>query len=440
MRIGIDGFNLALPNGTGVATYGLTLARTLAAAGEAIEGVYGIDAGRDPALREILFFEQLGKVPPAPTIEQRRRAARARNRVAINPVLRLRAAEVPLTARVDKAPLADRLPPLDRLVTSSRLFDYAHRHFHYYGRFVPLRMDDPPPIMHWTYPVPVELVGARNVYTVHDLVPLKLPYTTLEGKRTYRRLIARCIAGAAQICTVSEASRADLVAEFGADPARITNTYQASPLPAGWIDDAGADAEIVRGVFGLEPQRYFLFFGAIEPKKNLGRMIEAFLSTRSALPLVLAGGRSWQSEGELILLPTGEEAETARGRAIADRIVRLDHLPRALLLRLIRGARAVLFPSLYEGFGLPILEAMQLGTPVLTSPIGAMAEVAGDAALYADPYDPQALAEALRALEADDDLCARLAQAGLRQAGRFTERIYLERLRALYRAAAADGR
>lgn len=429
LTIGIDGYNLAMPAGTGVATYGMALARTLSAGGHRVEGVFGVDVGDEPDAREVQFFDQVGRSEPPPlTQRQQRRDRRRLAARALNPWASAQAAEVPLTGRVEVASFADRLPRFDRLLSSPRLFDLAHRHFAAFGRFVILRVPDPPMVMHWTYPLPVTLAGARNVYTLHDLVPLRLPYTTLDAKRLYRRLVARCAAEAAHICTVSEASRRDILDILGVDGARVTNCHQASPA----IDGAPAasaeeDARTVRGVFGLEPGGYFLFFGAIEPKKNVGRLLEAYLGLMSGTPLVLVGARAWQSEGELRLL---KQAGALRGRG--GEVRQLEYLPRALLLKLIRCARAVAFPSLYEGFGLPVLEAMQLGTPVLTSNTSSLPEVAGAAALLVDPYDVRAITDALRRLDEDAELRARLSRAGIEQAARFTPRTYLARLEAMY--------
>jgi glycosyltransferase involved in cell wall biosynthesis len=431
ITVGIDGYNLAMPNGTGVATYGRTLAAVLGEAGHTLTGLFGIDVGRDPGMREVRFFDRFGHVPPLPPAERVRRARRLTFR-ALNPWLHAEAVLVPRTGRVETAPFAERLPTFGRLATAPDLFDVAHRHFRRYGRLLPVRITDPPAIMHWTYPVPVTLLGARNVYTLHDLVPLKLPHTTLDQPDSYRRLLARCIARAAHVCTVSEASRRDIIAEFGTNSARVTNCYQASPAGLAAIGDPGDDARVVEGVFGLPHRSYFLYLGAIEPKKNIGRLIEAHLSRNSATPLIMVGGRGWRSEEELRLLPQGEDEDSARGARIAERIIRLDHLPRALLLRLIRGARAVVFPSIYEGFGLPVLEAMQLGTPVLTATTSALPEVAGDAALLVDPYDTGAIARGMDALDRDPELRARLGTAGPAQAARFSPDAFRSRLEAMY--------
>jgi glycosyltransferase involved in cell wall biosynthesis len=428
-RIGIDGYNLALPNGTGVATYGHVLADTLRGAGHEVTGLFGVDAGPSPATRELLFFDRLGQLPPTPALrgQRKRRILRA----ALRPFHVRRAEDVTLTGRVETAGLVERLPAFDRLTTAPNLFDVAHRHFRLYGRFLRVRMEAPPAIMHWTYPLPITLEGAANIYTFHDLVPLRLPYATLDAKPAYRALLAACAARAAHICTVSETSRADIMAEFGIAPDGITNTYQASPLALPDSDPA-EDAAMIANVFGLPHRGYFLHFGAIEPKKNIGRLIEAYLSIGAEAPLVMTGGRGWQAQAELRLLVPEDEADTAHGRRMAERIRRLEHLSRPLLAQLIRGARAVLFPSIHEGFGLPVLEALQLGTPVLTSRGGALAEVAGDAALLVDPYDVAAIAEGIAALDTDPGLRDRLAAAGPAAAARFSADAYRARLEPMY--------
>ena len=291
-RIGIDGYNLAMPNGTGVATYGMSLAQTLSSGGHRVEGLFGFDVGADESLRQVNFYDLLER--PYPTsrtpAQVRRRWLRLR-RDALRPRLTLTAREVPITAQVETGAFADRLPHFDRLTSVAHLFDIAHLHFRSYKRFTTVHMADPPAIMHWTYPVPVRLAGAHNIYTLHDLMPLKLPHTTLDAKSRYMGILRGCIASAARVCTVSEASRRDILEHFDIEPARVVNTYQSSPMPASsLVQDAAEDAAAIEGIFGLPRQGYFLFFGAIEPKKNLGRLLEAYLALRTETPLVVAGG------------------------------------------------------------------------------------------------------------------------------------------------------
>lgn len=430
LTVGIDGYNLAMPRGTGIATYGLNLARTLQSGGHSVVGAFGLDVGRDASLRETLFFDRVGQAETGRTVfggrwARRVRLARATLDRRMTPV----ALDVPLTDRVDKAAFADKLPSFDRLTSSPGLFPVAQRHFSVTGRFLPLRMEDPPSIMHWTYPVPVRLEGARNIYTVHDLVPLRLPYTTLTDKPRFARLLRRCVQEADHICTVSDFSRNDIIDQCGAEPSQISNTYQASFLPDVIVNESFEDCgRQVKGMFGLEPRGFFLFFGALEPKKNVGRLLEAYLGLQTSTPLVLVGARAWLSEGELALLPENDS-----------RVIRLDYLGRNTLLRLTRSARAVLFPSIFEGFGLPVLEAMQLGTPVLTSSVSSLPEVAGNGALLVDPYDTASIAEGIARLDNDPDLRLHLSNAGPIQAAEFSQTSYLMRLENMYAKVLAIG-
>lgn len=143
---------------------------------------------------------------------------------------------------------------------------------------------------------------------------------------------------------------------------------------------------------------------------------------------MIIGGRAWLDEGETVLL-----AQVKRdGGPNADRIRQYEYMPFSMLVSLIRGAKATLFPSLYEGFGLPVLESMALSTAVLTSTGGALPEVAGEAALVVDPYDTRAIAKGIQALDDDADLRDNFERLGIAQAKRFSPDAYQQRLRDLY--------
>ena len=426
-RVAVDGLNLAIPRGTGVATYARSLTQCLAGLGHPVDVLYGLGIAADasPAMREVEFFDRLetergGWMPKYPSVGWGRQMLGAYRGAT--------AFEIGLAGRVIPGSLAARLPAFARILNVTDLFSTASRFFRTFGRFMPVRIAGgavpAPAVMHWTYPVPVTLQGARNIYTIHDLVPLRLPHTTLDHKPTHLRLLAECLRRADHIVTVSETSRKDLLDFFPAfPPSRVTNTYQAVALPGRIPGDAEVTALLDRA-FDLERGGYFLFFGSIEPKKNVGRLLEAYLSTGLALPLVVIGARAWKSEGELSLLQHRPPDDR--------RIRRIDYVPSDTLVSLIRGARAVTFPSLYEGFGLPLLEAMALGTPVLTSREGALPEVGGDAALYVDAYDPRDIAAGLQRLAGDDALCASLRERGLARARLFDGARYRERIGALY--------
>lgn len=424
MRIGIDGYNLAIPNGTGVATYGASLARVVAEMGHGVEAVFGIDPGRKLVLRETLFFEQFGHG------HQGNVGKKVRNSVIWWHLAR-RLTEIPLTDHVDKRGFGARWPAFDRLWTSPLLFEVAWARFTYFKQFTTVTMPNPPDVMHWTYPVPVRLAGSRNVYTLHDLVPLKLPHTTLDNKRYYHRLIEACLKHGDHIATVSEASRNDILAMFNAATDKVTNTYQSSPLPESVAQSsAEKDRAMIESVFGLPAKGFYLFFGAADPKKNIGRVVDAYLASQSERPLVVISSRDWgMSEASGGLGAGG----TVYGRKVDRPIIQLKYLPRDMLFRLIRSARAVLFPSLYEGFGLPALEALQLGTPVISSNTASLPEVVGEGGLLVDPYETTQIADAIRAIDHDDALYDRLSQAGLVHAEKFSNTAFKDKLSVMYR-------
>lgn len=334
--------------------------------------------------------------------------------------------EVPIDGRIVDRSFDDILPPFDRLFNLGAIFEQSARYFRRYHRFMPLRMPSPPDIMHWTYPLPLRVVGARNVYTLHDLVPLRLPHTSLEDKRYYEALVRACVRNAAHILTVSETSRRDIIDLLNVSAEHISNSFQTSHLPPARPEQELADR--LRHLFDLAPKDYFLFFGAVEPKKNIGRLIEAYLQSGITTPLLIVGGEAWHADRELRLL-RGAHGTQLTG---ADRIRRIEYLPRTMLFDLVRGAKAVLFPSLYEGFGLPVLEALGCGVPVLASSTGSLPEVTGDTALLVDPYDVQDIMSALRRLDSDSSLRGRLAEAGAHRYNRFAPSVYASTMNDIY--------
>ena len=211
---------------------------------------------------------------------------------------------------------------------------------------------------------------------------------------------------------------------------------QAVDIPSEFLarSDGEVSADLAK-LFGLEFGGYFLFYGAIEPKKNVARLVDAYAASGSRLPLILAGGGGWQNRADMRKIRDERFTNFRIDGDIVRRqrqVRRLDYLPRDQLLTLIRGARALLFPSIYEGFGLPVIEAMSLGTPVVTSSGSSLTEVAGDAALLVDPYSIDSIAWAIRAIEADADLRYELATRGRQQAKKFSPETYDTRLKNLY--------
>ena len=248
----------------------------------------------------------------------------------------------------------------------------------------------------------VPLLHPTSVVTLHDLGYLVFPTAHPARRRLELHLTTRWSLHAARhIIAISQATKADLVRHYGADPARITVVYHGlSPNFRPTSDPAVLVRHGLQQSGEAAPRPYFFYVGTLQPRKNLARLLDAFANANqrlAALPderplLVLAGRRGWLTE-------TIAERATALG--LRDRVRLLGYVPDADLPALLSGALAFAFPSLYEGFGMPVLEAMACGTPVLTSTTSALPEVAGDAALLVDPTDTNALAAALARLATD---------------------------------------
>jgi glycosyltransferase involved in cell wall biosynthesis len=433
-RIYIDGFNLSLEQGTGVATYARNLSFALRDLGAEVGVLYGkrsATTSTNSLMREIAFFD-----PSSEKTSSLSQALKKFRRTLKLPFGEI-AFQVPVTGRVIRDTFQARLPYFDHIWNVEDLFTKESLYGSLLGGRMNVHFREAPDIMHWTYPLAIRIPKAKNIYTLHDLVPLRLPYTTLDNKRHYFRLIRRLTKSADHIVTVSEASKKDIMDLFGVPEERITNTYQAVDIPPIYRNKAVSDVRSeLEGTFGLSYKKYFLFFGAIEPKKNVGRLIEAYLASGASDPLVIIGKKAWKSEEELQLIAGGDHVShllsQSNDKERRSSVLHFDYATYPLLISLIRGAKAVLFPSLYEGFGLPALEAMSLGTPVLASNTASMPEVVGEAALKVDPYDTRALVEGIRALDNDADLLGRLAEAGPIRAQEFSPERYQARLSKLY--------
>lgn len=429
-RIYFDGLNLALEQGTGIATYARLLTRLTRDLGHSVGLVYSSRRrpSPNPLLQEIALFDAHGEEGQFPV---RQRLAVAIDQLHIPFGVKPR--PISLAGRVVGDHLRERFPRHDALFAQRQLFTGARRYFRWSGRFAELDFDTRPDVFHCTYHMPLRARSAANIYTIHDLVPLLLPFATGDDKRQTLKLLKKIAAEADHIVTVSENSKRDIVRLLGVDDERVTTTYQAVEFPPGSLDrSADTVAEQLLGSFGLMSGHYLLFYGALEPKKNVGRLIEAYLLSRVDIPLVIAGTGGWGSDREKRLIaqfaPTGRQTYNRRRN-----IVHLDYVTSRILVDLIRGARAVLFPSLYEGFGLPVLEAMTLGTPVVTSQASSLPEVGGDAALYVNPYETTEIARAIHTIVADTDMHRDLSIRGLKQAGQFSVDRYRARIDDLYK-------
>ena len=245
------------------------------------------------------------------------------------------------------------------------------------------------------------------VATVHDLGFLHYPETQTADSRRHYGQVARIVPQVERVIVDSACSAADVEVLLGVPPARIRVVHLA-PTPAPPPTDAQVAA--VRARYAL-PEPFLLYLGTLEPRKNLTTLLHAFarLGPAESAGLVLAGPRGWLDEPIV--------AEAAR---LGERVRLLGPVPAADLPALYAAATSFVYPSLYEGFGLPPLEAMAAGTPVIAAKASCLPEVLGDAALFVPPEDEAGLAEALRAVLADPALRATLRARGLAHAATFS--------------------
>ena len=415
-RILLDAGALDLTQGTGVSTYARGLEAGLKANGCQVERLFGraIPKSHDDAADTLSFFSS--PTPPGGRLGRRlyalstwRKAHLAAERRATTVNLR----DVVLDGR-------EAMP--ETIHNVSRLHEIALLRHRLTRRFTTVRLKERFDAYHLSYPWPIRVRGAKQVVTIHDLIPLRLPYSTLDIPEEIVARLRTAARLADLVVTVSEASRSDLKSLLGVPDEKIAVTYQAAAL-ARLTRDEMRDLPARLARFGLLQGDYLLFVGAVEPKKNLRRLIEAFALSKVDIPLVLAGPDGWMVEQELAPLRAGRPLN----------VIRTGFVPVADLRALYAGARAFVFPSLYEGFGLPLLEALSFGLPALTSSTSALPEVGGEAALYVDPFDGRALREGLEALAGDAALRGRLSAAAQRQAASFSTARYHERLADAYR-------
>ncbi len=430
LKVLVDGFNLSLEKGTGIATYARNLTHCLQGMGHDVAVLYGIWGAPDktPLMREVSFFDDAGSQHSGGWL---RRAANA----MLNPLPRT-AYPIELSGSVIYRQFASRLPYYDSLWNSPHVYEIAHIRYRLYRSRLSVASPKGADIAHWTYPLPIKHKTAKNIYTLHDLVPLRLPYTTLDKKSVYYRLVKDIALKADHIVTVSETSKRDIINLLNIDECKVSNTYESVSIPAEYLT---LGEELVRnelhGSFGVKYKQYMLFYGSIEPKKNVIRIVDAYLASNIDMPLVVVGAQAWISEREQKLLKTYSSPDAGAGRlrqGERPKIVHLDYVSFQQLVNLIRGARAVVFPSLYEGFGLPILEGMLCDTPVITSNLGSMCEIADDACLLVDPYNTHDIKGAIIAASADDELCAAKASRGRIVAQRYTPEAHQRRLETVY--------
>jgi glycosyltransferase involved in cell wall biosynthesis len=286
----------------------------------------------------------------------------------------------------------------------------------------------PADVVHGTNFVVPPTRRAARVVTVHDLTTVRYPAMCDGATLRFPEMVRRAVTEGAWVHTPSQFVADEVVAEFGAAPERVRVVYHGIPDHGG-----GSGGHAVTDVTDVTPagtDRYVLALGTVEPRKDLPGLVRAFdrlAGEQSDVGLVLVGSRGW-----------GEDAlETAvRASPWRKRIVRLGYVDDDAWRAVLAGAAVLAYPSVYEGFGFPPLEAMAVGVPVVATAVGAIPEVTGDGALLVGPGDVDGLADALVQVLIDEATRRGLISRGRARAERFSWTACGQGLTELYESAA----
>lgn len=271
-------------------------------------------------------------------------------------------------------------------------------------------------VMHYpAFPPPyAQLSRTRTAMTLHDAGPWRYPEAlTLHGRLYFRTLLAHGMKRCARVITVSQHAKAEIGHFLGERALSKVSVIPEAARPEFATPCSASLMEKVRAAYRV-PDRYLLAVATVEPRKNLVTLLDAYkrLKRQSGAPcppLVIVGRKGWNCDDILSYMAELEDAVLFPG-----------HVADEELIALYQMATCLVFPSLYEGFGLPVLEAMIAGCPVITSRASSLPEVAGDAALLVDPLNAEEIAAAMQRVVQNEDLRARMIRDGRAQAARFS--------------------
>ena len=271
-------------------------------------------------------------------------------------------------------------------------------------------------------PLSIKKTSAKSVVTIHDLIFLRFPeYYSAVDRQIYSLKFKHACRVADKVIAISTATKDDIVHFFGTEPDKIEVIYQSCDPIFGNKVSSEKKSEIKKK-YNL-PEQYILFLGTIEKRKNALSLIKAFLNENIDFPLVIAGK------------PTdyiSEINDFLKGNPAGNRIIFRHNIETSDLPSLYQTSMIFAYPSVFEGFGIPILEAMNSGVPVLTSTGSCFAETGGDAALYCDPYNTEQIGSALLKLLNNTDLRQSMIEKGFRHSRKFNEDQVADNLMNLY--------
>ncbi len=278
-------------------------------------------------------------------------------------------------------------------------------------------------------------VKGKKVCTIHDLAFCAYPETVAKRTRMLlSRQLGRTVKRADSIVVVSDFTKRELIKYYPeTDPDRVYVVYNGVDLSFFYPREFTERSSEVLGAYGLEKGKYFFYLGTIEPRKNLARAIEGYaIALKRArergeeLPDFVLGGKCGWYYDEILSM-AGE-------LGIEEKVKFIGYVDRSSMVELYSHCSAFVFPSIYEGFGIPVAEAMACGAPVITADAASLPEVGGDAAIYCDPFSAQSISEAFERVYFDTELSRKCSEMGPMQAAKFTWESAAKELNRVYTA------
>lgn len=331
-----------------------------------------------------------------------------------------------------KADDVKRMPGISIVTPSGSYGRRFPRLWRHYGGLAPQLKADGIDLYHGLsneLPLDIARAGIPSVVTIHDLIFRTIPenYKAVD-RRLYDFKFSRAARNATRIIAISERTKADIIRFYGIDPAKIDVIYQGCD-PIFNRSYAESTAAEVREAYSL-PEKFIVMIGTVEQRKNQLLAVEALALLPDDVSLVIAG-RERNSYGGLLRRRIAELGLENRVRILSG--VPTSHLPALYSL-----AVAAAYPSRYEGFGLPVIEAINSGTPVIAATGSCLEEAGGEGAAYVDPDSPAEFAEAARRIMADKELRREMVERGQAHTARFNRRTFALQLTETYRKAIAE--
>jgi glycosyltransferase involved in cell wall biosynthesis len=422
-KILVDSFNLGLRHGSGIKTYGVTLLAASKSLGYNVEVMADNEfiQGKNAILDEVMFFDQQFK-PPKKKFNWRF----WRHYKDLSQLWKKR--------KTHQFPLKHTNPDINNtlsklaseekytsIINAPDVFHSANRFYSVFKRPVTVKIKEKVDVWHMTTPLPIKIKGVKTVVTVHDLIPLKVPFTTLDVKANFYHLFKWACHHADLILAVSEQTKKDIIEIYGVEESKVKVTWQSIKTISRHNDEQFDQKYLSSN--RIEKEKYVLFVGNIEPKKNIKSLITAMSFVDENVKLVIVGKKAWLWKDQL---------KNLKKYLSKSRVQFMNFVDDDELAVLYRNASCLVFPSLYEGFGLPVLEAMQYDCPVICSGITSLPEVAGDAALYIDPYDYKDIRDKINAVISDPQLRDDMRVKGRKRVEFFSPENYAERLKSAY--------